>query len=239
MNIIRCLFTSSVGRKYVMAVTGCVLLLFVVGHLIGNLQVFLGREALNRYGHFLQSNVELLWPVRLALVAMVGLHVWSAVTLTLENRAARPMGYDGNPAPPAASYASRTMLVSGLIVASFVIYHLLHYTVRLEAVNFTGTDYRTLKEGLTGGGERHDVYAMVILGFRKPLVSAFYLLGVALLCLHLSHGIRAMFQSVGWQNRVWGPVVERAAPIIAWMLFLGYASIPVAVLLGLGKEVAR
>src|SRR5437667_8722564 len=111
------IFTSSLGRKYIMAVTGFVLFLFVVGHLVGNLQIFLGPEAINRYGHFLQSNVEFLWPVRIGLLVLVGLHIWSAIQLSVENKAARPVGYAGDPAAPAASFASRTMLMSGLIIA--------------------------------------------------------------------------------------------------------------------------
>ena len=110
MNIIKHVFQSSVGKKYVMGVTGCTLFLFVIGHLAGNLQFFLGREAINRYGSFLQSNPELIWPARLTLLLMVGLHLWSAVKLALENAAARPVGYAVYQ-PVGSSYASRTMLV--------------------------------------------------------------------------------------------------------------------------------
>jgi succinate dehydrogenase / fumarate reductase, cytochrome b subunit len=133
MNSTVSLVRSSLGKKYVMAASGALLFLFVVGHLVGNLQFFLGPEAINRYGYFLQSNVELLWPARVGLLVAVTLHLWSAVILSLENRAARPIGYVGDPAAPAASYASRTMLMSGLIVATFIIYHLLHYTVQLPS----------------------------------------------------------------------------------------------------------
>src|SRR5437867_13102040 len=94
MNIIGHIFRSSLGKKYLMAVSGLVLFLFVIGHLAGNLQIFLGPEAINRYGHFLQSNPELIWPARLFLLLMVGLHIWSAVKLSLENMAARPIGYE-------------------------------------------------------------------------------------------------------------------------------------------------
>jgi len=236
MNSIKILIQSSLGKKYLMAGSGTVLVLFVVGHMIGNLQIFLGPEAINRYGHFLQSNVELLWPVRFFLLAMVGLHVWSAIQVSSENKAARPMGYDGEPVPLAASYASRTMLMSGLIVAAFILFHLLHYTVHVPAVNLTGTDFAVLKEVTETGTERHDVYQMMILGFSKPLVSLFYLVAIGLLCLHLSHGISAMFQSLGWNNRRWRPLIDRAAPVIAWLIFIGYALIPLAVLAGLGKE---
>jgi succinate dehydrogenase / fumarate reductase cytochrome b subunit len=240
MNLIKRLFTSSVGRKYLMAISGGCLVLFVTGHMIGNLQIFLGRETINNYARFLQSSQEVLWLVRLSLLALLVLHVWSASTLTLDNRRARPLGYTGNPVPTAASYASRTMLMSGIIVATFIIYHLLHYTAQVEAINFTGESFQVLKEPLRDGRERHDVFAMMILGFRVPYVSLFYLVGVGLLCLHLSHGVRAMFQSLGVKNGHWGPLIDRAAAVLAWVLFLGYASIPLAVLLQLvGKEVAR
>ena len=127
MNLIKRTFGSSLGKKYIMAITGGVLFLFVIGHLLGNLQIFLGLESINRYGHFLQSNKEILWLVRLGLLAMVVLHIWSAVKLAAENKAARPIGYAGDPTPVVASYASRTMMMSGLIIAAFVIYHLLHF----------------------------------------------------------------------------------------------------------------
>src|SRR5690348_1598924 len=124
MNLVSNLFRSSLGKKYIMAVTGFFMFLFVVGHLAGNLQIFLGPEAINRYGHFLQSNLELVWPARLAMLAFLVLHVWSASKLTAENRAARPEGYAAYQ-PIGSSYASRTMLMSGLIVLVFIIYHLL------------------------------------------------------------------------------------------------------------------
>lgn len=215
-----------------MAGSGALLFLFVIGHLLGNLQIFLGPEAINRYGHFLQSNVEILWPVRIALLALVGLHVWSAAKLTRENRAARPVGYAGDPAPPAASYASRTMLMSGLIVAAFVIYHLLHYTVQVKAINLTGTDFLALHDEKG----RHDVYAMMVLGFQHPLVSGFYVLAMALLCLHLSHGAYAMFQSLGVTIRCCPELPKRFAKWAAILIFVGYVSIPVAVLAGLGRD---
>ncbi len=232
MNFAEGLFRSSPGRKFVMAGSGFLLFLFVIGHLLGNLQIFLGPEAINRYGHFLQSNVELLWPVRLGLLALVVLHVWAAVSLTRENRAARPVGYAGNPPPPAASYASRTMLMSGLIIAAFVIYHLLHFTVQVKAINFTGTDFVTLHDDRG----RHDVYAMMVLGFEHPLVSGFYVLAMALLCLHLSHGVYAMFQSLGVTIPCCPELPKWLARWAAILIFVGYVSIPVAVLAGLGRD---
>ena len=157
------LFKSSLGKKYIMAISGGALFLFVVGHLLGNLQIFLGAKAINRYGDFLQSHKEILWPARLGLLAMVALHSWSAVKLSAENKAARPIGYVDNPVPVAASYASRTMLMSGLIIAAFVLYHLLHYTVQVRSLNFTGKDFLDLHDA----EGRHDVFKMMVTGFSQ------------------------------------------------------------------------
>lgn len=234
MNLLTGLFRSSVGKKLIMAATGGVLFLFVLGHLAGNLQIFLGREAINAYGHFLQSNLEIIWPARIGLLIAVGLHIWSAVKLSAENKAARPVAYANDPVPVAASYASRTMLMSGLIVAAFIVYHLLHFTVQVPAINFTGKDFSSLRE-LTQSGARHDVHGMMVAGFQVPLVSGFYLVAMGLLCLHLSHGVSAMFQSLGWKNKTYGPCIDRCAKAAAALIFLGYASIPLAVLTGFVK----
>src|SRR5437868_2747257 len=127
VNVLSNIFRSSPGKKYVMAVSGLIMFLFVIAHLAGNLQIFLGAEALNRYGHFLQSNPELIWPARLFLLLMLVLHIWAAIKLSLENKAARPVGY-AHWQPAGATYASRTMLMSGIIVFVFVAYHLLPFT---------------------------------------------------------------------------------------------------------------
>ena len=231
MKLLTGLFQSSLGKKFTMAATGAALFGFVIAHLVGNLQIFLGPESLNRYGHFLQSNMEIIWPARIGLLLMVGLHVWSAIKLSAENKAARPIGYVNAPVPVVASYASRTMLMSGLIIAAFIVYHLLHFTVQAKGINFTGTDFHTLHDAQ----QRHDVYGMMVKGFSNPLVSGFYILAIGLLCLHLSHGVSAMFQSLGLTNPAYKPVIQKFARGVAWAIFLGYASIPAAVLLGLVK----
>jgi len=229
------LFKSSLGKKYIMAVTGVILFLFVIGHLAGNLQVFLGREAINRYGHFLQSNPELLWPVRLVLLLMVGLHLWSATKLSLENRAARPVAYLQHE-PAGATWASRTMLWSGTIILVFVIYHILHFTTQVQYLNLTGQNFVSFLDPAT---QHHDIFKMMVVGFSNPWVSAFYILGMALLCLHLSHGASSMFQSLGWSDRAIRPCLDCAARLVALLIFLGYSSIPVAILLGYGKAVLK
>jgi succinate dehydrogenase / fumarate reductase cytochrome b subunit len=224
------LFKSSIGRKFIMAATGMALFFFVLAHLIGNLQVFLGPEMLNRYGAFLQGAVELLWPVRIALLALVSLHIWSAVSLSRENKAARPRPY-AQKELVAASYASQTMLMSGLIIAAFIVYHILHFTLTVPAVNFTGRNFATLEDAQ----HRHDIYAMMILGFQNKLVSGIYVFAMFLLFLHLSHGMSAMFQSLGWKNPAYAPLIAKFAVVISWLIFLGYISIPIAILLGYGS----
>jgi succinate dehydrogenase / fumarate reductase cytochrome b subunit len=233
MKLLARLFRSTLGRKYLMAGSGGVLVLFVVGHLVGNLQFFLPPAALNRYGHLLQSNVELLWLVRLTLLAVVGLHVGMAFLLWAENRAARPVGY----ASPATAYgaplSSRTMLLSGLVVAAFLGFHLLHFTVRLEAINGTPVAFHQLREPGTG---YYDVFAMMVAGFQVWPVALFYGVGVGLLSFHLSHGVAAWFQSLGWRHPGYTPVIRKVAHGLAAFLLLGYLSIPAAVLLGRGNE---
>jgi succinate dehydrogenase / fumarate reductase cytochrome b subunit len=217
-----------------MAVSWAVLFLFVVGHLAGNLQVFLGPEVINRYGDFLQSNPELLWPARIVLLVLIGLHIWAAIRLTIENRAARPVGY-AHYEVVAASYASRTMFMSGIIILVFIIYHLLHFTLQVQQINFTGQSFVEFHDPQ----KRHDVFRMMVVGFSNVWVSGFYLLGVALLCLHLSHGVSSMFQSLGWKNRTYGQFLDPLARVAAFLIFLGYASIPIAILFGYGKEALK
>lgn len=234
MIILTRIFKSSLGKKYLMAVTGFFMFLFVIGHLAGNLQVFLGPEAINRYGHFLQSNTELLWPVRIILLTFIVLHIWAASSLSVENKQARPVGY-GEYRPLGSSYASRTMLMSGLITLAFIIYHLLHYTVQVQYLNFTHQSFVTFMDPQ----QRHDIYKMMVVGFSNVWVSLFYILGIGLLCLHLSHGVSSMFQSMGWKNEGYRPFLDKAAQVVAWLIFLGYISIPIAILCGFGKEALK
>jgi succinate dehydrogenase / fumarate reductase cytochrome b subunit len=209
-----------------MAATGAVLFLFLIGHMVGNLQIFLGPDQINTYAHFLQSKGGLLWLVRATLLLFLLLHVWSAIQVSRENKAARPVGYLGNPAPVATTFASRTLLMSGLIIAAFVVYHILHFTVQVKALNLTGEDFVALHDD----GQRHDVYRMMVVGFRQPIVSGFYILAMALLGLHLSHGLSSMFQTVGLRNKAWGAHIDRFAQLAAIAIFVGNCSIPVAIL---------
>src|SRR5580765_56686 len=170
MNLLTHIFRSSIGKKFVMAASGLALFGFVIVHMLGNLQIFLGPEPLNAYGEFLKSKPGLLWTARLGLLLMVILHVWAAIKLSLENKAARPVGY-ADTRVVAASYASRTMMWSGVIIFVFVVYHLMHFTLGI-----TNPDYLQMEETLKDGTQRPDVFRMMIVGFSNVWVSGFYIL---------------------------------------------------------------
>jgi len=215
---------SSIGRKMIVAVTGVILMLFVVGHLLGNLQIFLGPDWINGYAQHLRDLGPLLWLIRGFLLLTVILHIYFTIRLALENRRARPAGYVESE-PVKATFASRHMVVSGFVVLAFIVFHLLHFTGRRFDPHFPLLKNDPLNH--------YDVFSMMVYGFQNPYVSGFYLIGLFLLTLHLTHGASSFFQSLGVNNRQWTPALARGARIFAWLLFIGYASIPVAVLLGL------
>jgi succinate dehydrogenase / fumarate reductase, cytochrome b subunit len=225
MNIFKAIFHSSLGKKYIMGLTGLALFGFVIGHMVGNLQIFLGQEKINAYGAFLKSMPKLLWVARIGLLGCVGLHIWAAVQLVRENRAARPSRYHVKD-PIGATFAARTMIWSGLIVFAFIVYHLFDFTITPD---YTGHDAKG----------RHDVFKMIILGFNNPLSSLFYLVANGLLCMHLSHGVKSLFQSLGLSTGQFRGWFNGLAVVMAWIIFIGNTSIPLAVLLGFGKEVLK
>ncbi len=235
------LFTSSIGRKFLMAVTGLVLIGFVIGHLVGNLQVFEHPDKINGYAHFLQSLGPALWGVRLGLLACVIIHVWAATVLTLENHRARGGAY-GVKHTIQATFASRQMRWTGYIVLAFIGYHLAHFTLGVaQPATFKENlgryimtdDYRVF--GFTvvrAGAEVLDVHSMVVRGFQPPLVAAFYILAVGLLSLHLLHGAESLFQTFGWRNARWSRPLRAAVTLACALYFLGNLAIPGAVLTG-------
>ena len=228
MNIIERIWNSSLGKKYVMAVTGAGLFVFLIGHLVGNLQVFGPPDLINGYAHFLKSKPALIWGVRLGLLACVGLHILAAVTLHSLNEAARPVGYATKGAY-GASKASQYMLPTGLVIAAFIVYHLAHFTALLPFVNGVG-DFSKLTTTLHGETVP-DVYAMMVLGLQVKWVCVFYLIAQALLFMHLSHGLTAMFQSLGFRDHVWWPRIQCFAKAASLALLIGYSIIPVAICL--------
>jgi succinate dehydrogenase / fumarate reductase cytochrome b subunit len=208
-------YTSTTGKKAAMAVSGCILFLFVVAHLIGNLQIYEGPDKLNRYAVFLRSEPALLWAARIVLLAMVVLHIWSAMQLAARNIGARPVGYQKKKAT-GSSYASRTMYWSGPIILAFVIYHLLDFTFGQVNPHY----------------QPGNVYGNVVASFQLLPVAAFYIIAMLLLCLHLYHGLWSMFQSLGIAHPRYTPMLRRGAAVVATLIAVGNISIPVAVLAG-------
>jgi succinate dehydrogenase / fumarate reductase cytochrome b subunit len=211
---------STNGKKVVMAVTGAMMFAFVVGHMLGNLQMFEAPEHINAYGRFLHNLGELLWIERGVLLLAIALHITATVQLALRSKAARPIGYSRKEAIN-SSYAARTMYWSGPIVLVFIIFHLLQFTagyVHPQAQFIAG-----------------DVYHNVVSGFQVWWVSVWYIIAVGLLGFHLSHGLWSMFQSVGLAHPRLSPYLRSAARATAILIVLGYISIPISVLLGFIK----
>lgn len=237
------LFSSSIGRKILMAVTGVVLIGFVIGHLIGNLQIFQEPDHINGYAHFLQSLGPALWIARVILLVCVVLHIWAATSLTLENAAARGEGPRYSVKHTIrATLASRMMRWTGYIVLAFILYHLAHFTLGLAQRDTFKTvlpsyvmtgDYHVM--GLTvvpADTEVHDVYSMVIRGFQVPVVAVFYIVAIGLLSLHLLHGIDSLFQTLGLRSAKWSGCLRKVALVFCTLYFLGNLLIPAAALLG-------
>ena len=224
-NVVIAFYQSSIGKKIVVAVTGLCLMLFVLGHLLGNLQIYLGEEQLNSYAQHLQDLGPLLWIIRIALLVIVVTHIISTIQLAIQNRVARPQKY-AVVGYQRSTRASRTMVISGLIVLCFIIFHLLHYTFQMVHPEF---------RDLYDAQGRHDVYHMMIIGFKEPLISFFYALGLFLLALHVSHGFQSMTQTLGINNRKVSGLIFNGGRAFSWFVFIGYVSIPAVILLGIVK----
>jgi succinate dehydrogenase / fumarate reductase, cytochrome b subunit len=248
MSLIGNLFTSSIGRKFIMAITGLVLVGFVFGHLVGNLQIFLPPDHINGYAHFLQGLGPALWIVRIVLLAAAALHIWAAVVLTLESRAARGPSEYGVKKWLKATWASRAMRWTGVIVFFFILYHLAHFTLGIAGHDTFKTqlpewtmrhDAKELGMTLAKQGEVvHDVYSMVFLGFANPVVSLFYIIATSLLSVHLLHGIESLFQTIGWRNGTWACCLRKAVTGLVFLYFLGNLLIPGAILTGVVQPAA-
>lgn len=215
-------FCSTLGRKIIMAVTGVMLVGFVLGHMAGNLQIFLphGDESLKQYAEFLQSfgHGFGIWGARGGLLVALALHLWAAFSLIKLNRAARPVGY-AEVASDASSYASRTMRWGGPIILLFVIYHLLHFT--------TGQAHGEFIQG--------DPYHNVVAGFQHRGAAAFYILAMVALGLHLYHGTWSMLQTLGLNHPRYNAARKGLASLLAAVVTIGNCSIPIAVQAGLLK----
>ena len=208
-------WSATNGKKAVMALTGILLVGFVVLHLLGNLQAFAGADKFNAYAHALKSMAPILWIGRLTLLAAVCLHIWSAFSLWRLKSEARPIGYVTKKSI-ASTYASRTMYWSGPILLLFIVYHLMQFTFGVGGTRFIETE----------------PYDNLVAGFEIPAIAVFYVIAMACLCLHLFHGIWSMLQTLGLHHPKYTPLLRTLAKIIAVALFLGFSSIPLAVMLG-------
>ena len=215
LTISRSYCRSNVGQKAIMAVTGGMLFVFILGHLAGNLQIFSGRERINAYAAFLKSTGELIWVARAGLLTAVVLHIYAAVQITLANWRARPIGYAFK-REIETTYAARTMIISGPLVLLYVVYHLMMFTTLTTGPGYSPTD----------------VYGNVIKAFQSPVIAGVYILAMLLLGMHLYHGIWSMLHTLGISNPRYDKLRRFVAPAIAVLIAAGYISIPLAVLAG-------
>ena len=219
MNRLAAFWESTVGKKAVMAVTGIIGVLFVIGHMVGNLQVFEGAERLNAYGHLLHGPLnELVWGARVVLLLALVLHVVAAWQLTVRNRAARPVEY-ATRTPQVSTLASRTLRWGGVLLLVFIIYHLLDLTM--------GTLNPAFRPG--------DVYANLLGSMQRPAIAVFYIVAMAALALHLYHGTWSSLRTLGVAQASPSPLKRRAAIVIAIIVAAGFAVVPLAVLMGIVK----
>jgi succinate dehydrogenase / fumarate reductase, cytochrome b subunit len=213
---------SSIGAKIIMALTGMILFGFVLVHMLGNLQVYLGQEAYNAYANFLKSTPELLWPARIVLILAVLTHIASGLRLSALNAAARPHAYAKKHFTK-ATITSRTMVYTGGVVLAFIVYHLLHFTLGVtDPVHYHLMDAKG----------RHDVYSMFVLGFQNIYVAGSYIVAMLFLFPHLEHGVSSMFQSLGINHPRYNAMLGKIGPVFATIVVLGNISMPVAVQLG-------
>lgn len=217
---------SSIGKKLIVAVTGLAMVLFLAGHLTGNLLIYAGKEAFDEYAKFLHEagHGALIWVARIGLIVVLVLHVWATILLTRENRAARKEEY-AYKATIQASKSSRIMIWSGLTVLAFIVFHILHFTVRTNshlAEIAKESPYEMVIAGFSGG-------------FLQVLVVLFYVIAMTLLCSHISHGIASMFQTLGFRSKKAAGLIQSISLGYAAVIWIGFVSIPVAILLGFVK----
>lgn len=216
------LFSDSIGRKAVMAVTGLLMVLFVIGHLLGNLSIFAGPDGINAYAQKLHELPVVVWATRIVMGAAVLIHLVLSIQITMENSTAKPEKYAVSRSLR-ATFASKNMIWTGVILGAFVVYHLLQFTFRVTPDLALGND--TLN--------RFDVYTMVVTALGKTVQAAIYVLAMVALFLHLSHGIQSTFQTLGVSNAFLLPRYGVAGKVLSGFFLIGYGAIPVLIVVGL------
>ncbi|HEY0839962.1 MAG TPA: succinate dehydrogenase cytochrome b subunit [Vulgatibacter sp.] len=218
---------SSIGAKWMMAITGALFFFWLILHVVGNLQVFRGAAILNQYAAFLANEPVLLWGQRVGLLVVVVLHVCAGLRLWYLNRNARSERYAAGYRYRRATWITRTMAFTGLLLLAFILFHLAHFT--------TGWVFPAEFKNTFGGGIA-DVYAMMVSSFQRGGIVAIYVVGMALLALHLSHGIWSAFQTLGLNGKRWTPFALQAGRAAAVVLAAAFASIPIAILIGIVRH---
>ena len=222
MNISN-LFSSSVGKKIIMAISGILIVGFLIGHLIGNLGIMNGQDAFNDYAEFLHSMPKLLWSFRLGLISLFCAHIYISINLSLKNKLANSLKYKKQ-INIQSSRASRTMMFGGITILIFVIYHLAHFTLHVVDPEFSN---------LVDSKGRPDVYTMVLSGFNNLYVVGIYIFALFFLSLHLSHGIFSAAQTLGITQGIPSRIMQACSNIIPFIIFILYSSIPIGVSLGM------
>ncbi len=218
------LFSDSIGRKAVMAVTGLLMVLFVVGHLLGNLTIFAGPNGINSYAEHLHALPPVVWGTRIVMGLAVIFHIILSIQITLENWAAKPDKYAVKKSLR-ATFASKNMIWTGVLLGAFIVYHLLHFTFRVTPNLVLGTDALG----------RFDVYTMVVLSLAGALIGIIYIAAMAALFLHLSHGVQSLFQTLGLSTAKLLPKYGTFGTVLSGLFFAGFAAIPAVILVGILK----
>jgi len=227
-----------------MALTGLVLVGFVIGHLVGNLQIFSPADKINGYSEFLHGTGPTLWVVRIFLLLCTVVHIWTSISLTRDNQKARGGSRYAVKHTIRATLASRTMRYTGFVVLAFLIFHLLHFTIGGVDANFKANlapyvlqhDYHLLGIPVVKAGTPvADVQLMMVKGFQNPIVSLFYVIAIGMLSFHLVHGTDSLFQTLGLRNANWSRALRKIAIVFSLLYFLGNVAIPASILAGLVK----
>ncbi|MFN5378167.1 MAG: succinate dehydrogenase cytochrome b subunit [Ignavibacteria bacterium] len=235
MRAFREVWDSNVFQKWLMAITGLLLVGFLLGHLSGNLLVFMGPDHINEYAHGLRTMLHgtAIWIVRLGLLTSFVLHVTSAIKLARRNRAARPNAYS-TVEHRASTLASRSMLYSGLLLLTYALYHLAHFTWGVVHSEYYAKTCPPSAE-CSGAECIPDVYSMIVSSFQVPLISVAYVLAMIMVGLHLNHAIASAFQTLGLRNERFVPIVRTVGPLLGILVAAGFSSVPLAILAGIVK----
>ncbi len=224
---------STILSKIVMAITGAILVLYVIVHTAGNMLIYFGKDSLNSYSAFLHSLGPLLWIIRIVLVLSAILHIITSIKLKFENWASKPTKYAVTKYLK-AKFTSRTMIWTGLMILCFVVYHLLHFTFRTTNPQHYYPEFYQPHNAVSSIVlERFDVYRMVVLGFKNPIISLVYIVGVIIVGFHLDHAIQSMFQTLGYNQKHYFPTIQKSSTILSIIIVLCLISIPISILLGL------